>query len=183
MDQIEKLAFNKWHMHFVPSAADCKTSRKDWLSASRKALLLTLKTVAEKLGMAVQSYWELEQRERDGMVTIRDLREGADALGCELVYFLQPKGRDGFAFLIWQKLKERAMQNPKVVEAQKYQPTVAATAIAAEAIRLFKNQDFRKEMGWSRLKTTRNNHKYKRTKPIKNWAMPEPRPSRRNRGR
>lgn len=183
MDEVETLAFRKWHQHYVPSDVDSKFKRSDSLMACRKGLLLTLKTVADKLGMAVPSYHKLEWRERYGGITIRDLREAAEAMDCDLIYYIRPKSRQTFAKIIWEKLKARAELCERVIEARKYEPTWAARVLAARAIRLFRDKDFRKEMGWSRLKTTRNNHKYKRTKPIKNWAMPEPRPSRRNRGR
>ncbi len=164
---VELLAFRKWHMHYAPHEADRLKPRVDWLRTCRRALLLTHETVARRLGRSKQSYWKLENREKEAKISIKDLRSAAAALDCELVYFLRPKSKKKFALIIWEMLYARAKNDPNAVRAAQYEPAWAANALAAAAIRLFHQDKFRKEMGWSYLKTTRYNHNFRATRRVK----------------
>lgn len=151
-EQTLLFAFRRWHMHYVPHDVDWKSERKDWLRACRKGLLLTTKAVADRLGMKPQSYWEMEEKERTGAITLRDFKRAAEALDCDVVLSVRLKNGKSFADVIWEKLVTRA-----------------ARVLAAEAIKLFRDAKFRKEMGWSYQKITLYNHKRKRTKPPTKW--------------
>lgn len=168
-EQTRLLAFRKWHMHYVPRDVDLKSERCDWLRACRKGLLLTTKAVADKLNIKPQSYWEMEERERSGAITLKDLKRAADVMDCEVVYSIRHKSGKSFAQVIWEKLIGRAAETQRVQEARQFEPAWAGRVLASEAIKLFRAAKFRKEMGWSYQKTTLYNHKRKRTKPPTQW--------------
>lgn len=62
-----------------------------WIRAIRLALGMTLQQLADKLSISKQGLSDLELREREGAITIKSLREVANALDMELVYGLVPK--------------------------------------------------------------------------------------------
>ncbi len=75
-----------------------------WLKAVRVALGMSLQQLADKLSISKQSVREIEIREQEGNITLKNLRETANALDMQLVYGLVPK--DGsLAKLIDRKAK------------------------------------------------------------------------------
>ncbi len=62
-----------------------------WLKAIRISLGMTLQQLADKLSIAKQSVQEMELREQEGSITLKNLRETADALDMHLVYGFVPK--------------------------------------------------------------------------------------------
>lgn len=80
-----------------------------WIKAIRTALGISLQQLGTKVSITKQSIKDLERREIEGSVTIKTLREIANALDMELVYALVPK--DGtLDALISRKTKELATQ-------------------------------------------------------------------------
>ena len=80
-----------------------------WIKAVRKALGMSLQQLGNKISITKQSITDIERREKDGAVTIKTLREAANALDMELVYGFVPK--DGsLDALINRKAKELATQ-------------------------------------------------------------------------
>ena len=80
-----------------------------WLKAVRTALGMSLQQLSNRLSMTKQSVREMEQREKDGSITIKSLREAAKALDMTLVYGFVPV--DGsLEALIDRKAKELAAQ-------------------------------------------------------------------------
>ena len=78
-----------------------------WLASVRKALGMSLEQFGKRLSITRQSAKELEQREKDGSLSIRSLREAAAAMDMQLVYWIVPK--DGsLDALIERKAKEIA---------------------------------------------------------------------------
>lgn len=61
----------------------------------REAIGLTQADVAQRAGVKRQSYAQFEGAEERGSITIGSLRRAADAMDCELVYYLAP--REGVA--------------------------------------------------------------------------------------
>ena len=57
----------------------------------RKALLMSSKQLANKLGKANSTQSELESREATGSITIKSLQEIAESLGCDFYYEFKPK--------------------------------------------------------------------------------------------
>ena len=80
-----------------------------WVKAVRLALGMTLQQLANKLSITKQSALEIEKREIEGSITIKSLRETANALDMQLVYGFVPT--DGsLDALIERKAREMAIQ-------------------------------------------------------------------------
>ena len=78
-----------------------------WVKAVRVSLGMSLQQLADKLSITKQSAQEIELREKEGSITLKSLRETADALDMQLVYGLVPK--DGsIEKLIDRKARELA---------------------------------------------------------------------------
>lgn len=78
-----------------------------WLKAIRLSLGMSLQQVAHKLAITKQSVQEIETREKEGGITLKSLKEAANAMDMQLVYALVPK--DGsLDALIERKAKEMA---------------------------------------------------------------------------
>lgn len=80
-----------------------------WLKALRLAIGMSSQQVAKKLSVTRQGVQDMERREKDGSITIKALREVANALDMQLVYGFVPK--DGsLDALVDRKAKEMAKQ-------------------------------------------------------------------------
>ena len=80
-----------------------------WIKAVRTAIGMSLQQLSNRLSITRQSVQEMEQREKDGSLTIKSLRETAAALDMHLVYGFVPK--DGsLDALIDRRAKELAKQ-------------------------------------------------------------------------
>lgn len=71
---------------------------KGWLRAVRDAVGLQQTEVARKLGVTRQTYTQLEQAEARRTITLKSLDKAAEAMDCEVVYFLVPKETAGRTF-------------------------------------------------------------------------------------
>jgi predicted DNA-binding mobile mystery protein A len=80
-----------------------------WIKAVRLAFGMSLQQLANRISITKQSVQEMEQREKDGTISLKSLREAAKALDMELVYGFVPK--DGsLDALIDRKARELATQ-------------------------------------------------------------------------
>jgi predicted DNA-binding mobile mystery protein A len=64
---------------------------KGWLRAIRDALGLSGRQMGERLGVSQQRVSKIEQAEVDGSITLKSLRDAADAIGCDVVYAVVPR--------------------------------------------------------------------------------------------
>lgn len=64
---------------------------RGWLRAVRDALGMTARQFAKRLGVVPSRIVALEKAEIHGSVTLKSLREAAEAMDCVLVYALVPK--------------------------------------------------------------------------------------------
>ncbi len=62
-----------------------------WIKAVRTALGMTLQQLGNKMSITKQSIQEIEKREKDDLITLKTLRDAANALDMELVYGFVPK--------------------------------------------------------------------------------------------
>ncbi|HET6242895.1 MAG: mobile mystery protein A [Bacteroidetes bacterium] len=62
-----------------------------WIKAVRTALGMSLKQLGNKISITKQSLQDIERREKDGSITLKTLRDAANALDMELVYGFVPK--------------------------------------------------------------------------------------------
>lgn len=61
-----------------------------WIRAIRTAIGMSLQQLANRLSITKQSVMELEQREAEGNVTLKSLREAANAMDMKMVYGFVP---------------------------------------------------------------------------------------------
>ena len=66
--------------------------QKGWVYSIRIALKMSLRQLGNRLNISAQSVKEIEQREANGSITIKSLREVAKELDMKLVYGFVPKG-------------------------------------------------------------------------------------------
>ena len=80
-----------------------------WTKAIRTALGMSMQQLGNKLSITKQSIQEMEQREQEGSITLKSLKDVANALDMQLVYGFVPK--DGsLDALIERKAMELARQ-------------------------------------------------------------------------
>lgn len=110
-----------------------------WIKAIRTALGMSMQQLGNKLSITRQSVMDIERREQNGSITLRALRETADALDMQLVYGLVPK--DGtLESLIERKAKELATQivmrasNTMKLEGQENSPKRIKKAIEERTV-------------------------------------------------
>lgn len=73
--------------------------RGGWLREVRKSLRMPLRWVAVRMGITVSGVSYLESREADESITLRSLREAAEAMDCDLVYAIVPRAGSVSAML------------------------------------------------------------------------------------
>ena len=64
---------------------------RGWIKAIREALGMTTGQYAKRLGVSQPRVAALERAEADGVVTLKSLRQAAEALDCDFVYALVPR--------------------------------------------------------------------------------------------
>lgn len=80
-----------------------------WIKAIRTAIGMSMLQLGNKLSVSKQGILNIEKREKDGSITIKSLKEIANALDMQLVYGFVPN--DGsLDALIDRKAKELATQ-------------------------------------------------------------------------
>ena len=80
-----------------------------WIHAIRTALKMSLRQSGNRLSITPQSMKEIEQREKDGSITLKNLREAGRALNVQLVYGFIPK-EESLEKMIEQKANEIARE-------------------------------------------------------------------------
>ncbi|MCB0738078.1 MAG: mobile mystery protein A [Bacteroidetes bacterium] len=78
-------------MSLFAQAGEFPAPNSGWIKAVRTALRMTMQQLAKKLGVSKQSIADLEKREQEDAVTLRSLKEAANALDMKLVYGFVPK--------------------------------------------------------------------------------------------
>jgi predicted DNA-binding mobile mystery protein A len=66
--------------------------RTGWLAEVRKGLGMTAAQLAHRLGLTRQRVGALERAEADGRVTLGSLKRASQAMGCDFVYAIVPRG-------------------------------------------------------------------------------------------
>lgn len=79
--------------------------QEGWINLIRKTLNMSLRQLAKHLSMTPQGVKDIEKREKEGNVTLKTLRDAAEALDMKLVYGFVPK--DGSL----EKMVERKARN------------------------------------------------------------------------
>ena len=71
-------------------AARNKDATQELLKTTRRALNIPLGEIAEKLGVAISTVTDREEREGNGKITLRAMSQMARAMGCRVVYGIVP---------------------------------------------------------------------------------------------
>lgn len=64
---------------------------RGWLRAVREAIDAKQHAVAKRMGVKRQSYARLEETETQGSISLASLQKAAEAMDCEVVYYLVPR--------------------------------------------------------------------------------------------
>lgn|SRR5690606_5782923 len=67
-----------------------ETPQKGWIHVVRTGLKMSLRQLGNRLGVTAPSVKEMEDREKNGAITLKNLKEAARALDMKLVYCLIP---------------------------------------------------------------------------------------------
>jgi len=90
---LRDLALRQLDAILQPVAALRTLTRPEpgWAAAIRRALGLTTRQMAKRLGLSQSSYADAESNEAREAISLKQLRRIADALDCDLVYALLPR--------------------------------------------------------------------------------------------
>ena len=69
----------------------CDRPSGGWIRAVRTSLGMSVRQMAERMGITQQSAARLEKNEADDVIKLKSLRKAAEALDCRLVYVFVPK--------------------------------------------------------------------------------------------
>jgi len=75
---------------FAPARQSARP-RSGWLAAIREAQGISLRQVAETLAVTPQAVQRLQVSEANEAISLKRLRQAAEAMGCDLVYALVPR--------------------------------------------------------------------------------------------
>lgn len=90
--------------------------KKGWIAEVRSLLLMTTAQLARRVGVAQSVVSNFEKSERKKAITLQSLERIAEALECELHYFLVPK--KGLDKTLNERAKKLYEHDQKVVEHQ-----------------------------------------------------------------
>lgn len=83
---------------------------KGWINTVRVALKMSMRQLGNRLGISPQSVKEIEEREANGSLTLKGLREAGAALQMKLIYGFIPKSQS-----LEQMIEMRAMEIAKEI--------------------------------------------------------------------
>ncbi len=86
---FNQLQLQKLDQH-ITGIRVCERPSDGWVRAIRKALGMTANQLAKRMRVSQQAVSQLESKEMDGSVTLKKLRETAEAMDCRLVYAFIP---------------------------------------------------------------------------------------------
>jgi len=93
-DKIRAIILQGLEERIVPLNAARRAATmpaRGWLRAVREAIGLSQSAVAGRAAVKRQSYSQFEAAEERGAISVASLRRVAEAMECELVYFIVPK--------------------------------------------------------------------------------------------
>lgn len=122
---------------------DVQRPAKGWLRAIREALGMSGRQFAQRLGVSPPWVTSLEKKELSDSVTIKTMRQAAEALDCVFVYALLP--RDSLAAIVHRRAEILAgkrlarVSHTMLLEAQQLSAAEQKKAIEAELDALIRN--------------------------------------------
>lgn len=95
-----------------PFATKLNPPPEGWLRAVRDGLGISQREAAAAAGVTQQAFDQFESGELRASITLERLQKAAGALGCEVVYFLQPVQAAGGSFSVLAERRIRR-EGPK----------------------------------------------------------------------
>lgn len=150
-------AYMVWRRRFSEFAADdwlwilrdFKSPKQSvsWLRIARMALQLSTRSVADRLGYAPQAYCRLEKDEPEGCISLEVMKAAAEAMDCELIYFIRPRKYKTFSERIWSSVWPEALKHPAISTCVAHRRGFRLADLALQAAR---DPKFRRRQGWAR---------------------------------
>ena len=94
MSSIQKTLIQKQIDELIQSIVDGKQKAPlsvGWIQSARLALGMSLRQLAERVGVSVSALTSFEKREQTDSVSLATLKKAANAMDMELVYYFKPK--------------------------------------------------------------------------------------------
>ena len=94
MSSIQKTLIQKQMDELIQSFVSGKQSARTsagWIQSARLALGMSLRQLAERVGVSVSALTNFEKREQADSVSLATLKKAANAMDMELVYYFKPK--------------------------------------------------------------------------------------------
>lgn len=94
MSSIKKILMQKQMDEFIQSIVVGKQSAQTsvgWIQSTRLALGMSLRKLAERIGVSTSALSNFEKREQSETVSLATLKKAANAMDMELVYYFKPK--------------------------------------------------------------------------------------------
>ncbi len=135
---------------FEPGTDDSEGSHS-CLQTARTDLLLSVKTLAERLGINRGAYANFEINEKRGTISLNTLARAAAAMDCELVYSVRSKSRKTFSNIVWEEILQKALSYPLLKHCNPHRRTSAVANVVAK---LIKDPRIRRQLGWGQRKVT-----------------------------
>lgn len=116
---------------------------KGWLRAVREALGMSGRQFAQRLGVSPPWVTNLERKELSGSVTIKTMRQAAEAMDCVFVYALLP--RESLSAILRKRAEELArkrmvsVSHTMLLEGQDLSATEQAKAFESEVEALLRD--------------------------------------------
>jgi predicted DNA-binding mobile mystery protein A len=106
--------------------------RAGWIKTLRVVLRMSVGQLANRLGLSRSRITQLENAEIHDAVTLRTLREAANALECDLVYAIVPKNHNTLEDIIKQQAEHIAKES---VDRVAHSMSLEEQSINAEILR------------------------------------------------
>lgn len=94
MSTIQKTLIQKQMDELIQSVVSGKQKAQTsagWIQSARLALGMSLRQLAERVGVSVSALTNFEKREQTDAVSLATLKKAANAMDMELVYYFKPK--------------------------------------------------------------------------------------------
>ena len=115
--EFRRLRLRQLERTLKPFLAAKASSRppKGWIRAIREATGIPLHQISRRLHKSTPLVSYLEKSEAEYRITLGNLRDAADALGCDLVYALVPK-HGSIQDIAEERARTKATENVRAVE-------------------------------------------------------------------
>lgn len=140
MKSIQKILVQKQMDELIQSYMNGKqqaTTSAGWIQSIRLALGMSLRQLAEKIGISVSALNNFEKREQTDAVTLATLKKAAAAMDMDLVYYFKPKSgslKNTIAKQAQNKAREILNQSNQTMKLEDQQTSEMSQQIELERL-------------------------------------------------